>query len=62
MPVPEQAGAEVAEVLEMESVDVVEEDESLPVIPESKEASIWLALLAADKASMGSMAISRTTR
>jgi hypothetical protein len=58
MPVPEQAGVDEVDVLAV-SLDVLEEDEDvLPVIEDSNEASIWLALLAADRASMGSMAIS----
>jgi hypothetical protein len=54
MPVPEQAGADDVEVLKA-SLDDDDDEDVLPVSDESREASIWLALLAADAAIRGSM-------
>ena len=57
MPVPEQAGADEVEVIAV-SLEVAD-DEELPPMDERREASIWLALLAAEMARDGSMAISK---
>jgi hypothetical protein len=46
----------------VEALVVLGDEELLPVICESREASIWLALLAADMARDASMAISGRIR